>query len=63
MPISDEVERNKAVLRRLPGLLAHPDPDLIGLLFTPDFRLHDAKYPTGRAAMPAPPACSNKCRR
>jgi predicted ester cyclase len=47
MPMArcENVERNKAALRQLPALLQRPEPEAVRRLFTPDFRLHDAKYP------------------
>lgn len=41
----EECAHNKAVVARLPELLANPDPDLVAELFTNDFKLHDVKYP------------------
>lgn len=40
-----ECERNKAVIRQLPGLLHVADRAAITALFTEDFRLHESKHP------------------
>jgi len=42
---STDSERNKAVVRQLPGLLRTVDTSAIKALFTEDFQLHDRKHP------------------
>jgi predicted ester cyclase len=45
MAASADSERNKAVIRQLPGLLQTLDPSAIRALFTQDFQLHESKRP------------------
>jgi steroid delta-isomerase-like uncharacterized protein len=41
----EDCERNKAVIRQLPGVLDTLDRAAIGALFTEDFQLHESKFP------------------
>jgi predicted ester cyclase len=45
MKDAEENGGNKAVIGRLPALLARPDEAIVRALFTEDFRLHDIKFP------------------
>lgn len=45
MPEPDERARNESVIAQLPALLHAPERAVVEILFTEDFRLHDAKYP------------------